>query len=365
MVQGEVFVQACRRVKIIERIIQVGVERRLIRRVDARHLDRAEDVCSNGKIIVRRSVLVNQIERIDIRSRFHKSSQRHENMIDAAVSVRHGRSVVHHSAVFRRVVLRRSCERQRVAHKLPVFEVVAALVVELVFHPVDDALAAAVGEAEPCRVVIQAILQLPCGEVAVCKVGVALMQCGPRVFVQRVFAVRCHDHVELVPCAHAIMNIALHAFCKGRQVVVAGDDRVVVGDAVLHTGHEVAVITQRFECAPCGICHRHVRRNRADRDRVCTGKRDLEPALDVVGENDAAARDLAARQVVVAAALCQLHHDHLVVAAGSGDLGEGLVEIRHRAVAICSLDQKQRIISFRLHDGNGNQEALPRGHFIA
>ena len=329
------------RVEVVERIIEVCTERRLIRRVDARHLDRADNVLPDCEIIIGVSVFCLRRERVCVFSLFHQAHQSHHHMVRRTVAViLRTRSINQTAAIFRRVVLGGVRQLQSITHKSPVLEIIPCLVVKLIFQPVDNALAVCIRVAEPRRVVVQAVFQLPRCEVAVCKVGVALMQRCPRILVEVAFVVGSHDHVELMSGAVAEMQIALHTFRKSRQIIVPGHDRVVICDPVLHTGHEVAVITQRFECAPRGICHRYVRRNRPDRDRVRAGKCDFQTAFNIIRKDDRGRIDLAGGKIEIIAPARELEHDDLVGSAGGRDLAERLVEVRHDTgtAVICSLD---------------------------
>ena len=114
-----------------------------------------------------------------------------------------------------------------------VLEVIRTLVVPLILHIEDNAFAVLfIGPGEAVGVVVEAVLQLPCFQLAGGEVGVTRMMGGIAVLIEVAGIVGTNDDVKSV---------------VGALCVLLRGGAGVVGDAVPGTWHEVAAIAQGLQ----------------------------------------------------------------------------------------------------------------------
>ena len=256
-VAGGVRVGAVVRVVIVERVVPVRPEGAEIRRVGLRHLYRAEDVPAHGEVVVGHlRALVGVSPRVDVAPGLHIGLQRHIKLVKPAVPVRLRRGVVGQLPVGGgRIVALRVRHLQRVAKETDVLEVVPGLVVPVVLHPPDEALAVGVGPGVFRGIVVKRVFEPPPGKLAGGKVIRPRPQRRPGVLVQVALVVGDDDHVKGVALRHTrVVQVSLRP--DRAQIVAACDDRLVVRDAILHPRHKLPGIPQRFQSGIGGLRHR-------------------------------------------------------------------------------------------------------------
>ena len=161
----------------VEGVVPVSLKRGKICRVRLRHLNRAKDVVAHGEVVV-----PCRTPRIDVGAALHIAVQSGVYLHHPGITVRLGGSVVDKT----RINSIRICgvQAHSVPQELDVFEVVSRLIIPLIPHPVDNALAAGVCKREFCSVVVQTVPQFPRINVNAGKIGVPAVQSRSRHFAQ-------------------------------------------------------------------------------------------------------------------------------------------------------------------------------------
>ena len=153
-----------------------------------------------------------------------------------ADNVRHVAVVVH----FRRVAaihVETALPHDGESQELHVLEVVRQTVAPLVLHLVDHTLALlGVSPVVAVGVVVERVLQLPCLQVCILEVRVAVVLHGPRLLVEHRSAVSTHKDVEL------ITRRAHHHHARVR-VGCRADGRHVVRNLVILSGNELPLVS--------------------------------------------------------------------------------------------------------------------------
>ena len=236
-------------VKTVKRVVPVCVERCQIGRVHRRELDCAENIVANREVTA-------VVERIDIAPAVHVGLERGKHSVHRTVAVGLGAGIIAQSV--RRCAL--VGHRKGIAQHLHIFEVESGLVVELVAHPPNNALAVGrIGPSESGRVVVEGVLDFPRPQLAIGEVGVPAVQGRSRALIQMVFIVRHHDDVKRMPSALGVVDIAGCSDCG--QVVSAVDGGHIVRDAIGSAGDEIAAVPKGFQRGvgdflhPCGSVH--------------------------------------------------------------------------------------------------------------
>ena len=222
----------------VEGVVPVSLKRGKIRRVRLRHLNRAKDVVAHGEVVV-----PCRTPRIDVGAALHIAVQSGVYLHHPGITVRLGGSVVDKT----RINSIRICgvQAHSVPQELDVFEIISRLIVPLVLHPVDNALAAWVSEREFIGVVVETVPQFPCVNVHSGEISVLAVQSRPRRFAQFTRTRGEKYEVESVSGRTGIVQIPGRA--NDRQIVAARDDGGVVRHAVKRTGNELVVITQHLQ----------------------------------------------------------------------------------------------------------------------
>ena len=227
-------VSMVRTVIIVERVVEVCRKRSQIRCIERRHLNCAKDIRTNRKVIGMRI-------RIDIRSTLHIRLQSRKQMIRVTVPIRLCACVIGKTSIVIGVA-----DGQRITHGLYVLKIVTALVVPLVTHPIDNAFAVrSVCPCETCRIVVDAVADVPCVNACIRKVGITAMQRRPCDFGKMRFVNGVQNKVERMLCA--LCNVNISACTERGQVIRSVDFRDKVRHAVRCAFVEFSRVPQRNE----------------------------------------------------------------------------------------------------------------------